>query len=70
MLVALSGGLALPASNKHKHKSLSPKDKDGGRGLWTSDATKASLKNGTAVLLGKSSSEKAVDIDDNTCWMW
>ena len=70
MLVALSGGLALPASNKHKHKSLSPKDKDGGRGLWTTDATKASLKNGTAVLLGKSSSEKAVDIDDNTCWMW
>ena len=33
MLVALSGGLALPASNKHKHNSLSPKDKDGGRGL-------------------------------------
>ena len=70
MLVALSGGLALPASNKHKHKSLSPKDKDGGRGLWTTDATKASLKNGTAILLGKASSEKAVDIDDNTCWMW
>ena len=48
MLVALSGGLALPASNKHKHKSLSPKDKDGGRGLWTTDATKASLKNSEA----------------------